>query len=234
MKISTIILLSVCMLRAFSGNAQAVHATSGAYYITGSSDSTLVSHVRIINTGSVTLMVQVSRDLVSLTTGHQEQFCWGITCYSPGTPTSTHAETILPGDTNSTFIGYLYPHGHNGTSIVNYLFFDVADPSDTVSVMFTYDFPTGIRELSGKATITNASPNPADGLTSLSYNLNSAKDARLVIYNVLGTAVKEIKLTDKSSTLIITTSDLKSGVYFYSLIADGKSVASKKLIVAHR
>jgi len=41
-------------------------------------------------------------------------------------------------------------------------------------------------------------------------------------------------LNDKQSTLVLSTSDLKSGVYFYSLIADGKSVASRKLVVAHR
>ena len=194
----------------------------------------LSSKVRVVNTGTSNVLTRVARTLVSVTPGHEEHFCWGITCYNPNTPEATHSDTIVPAGADTTFIGYMDPHGITGTSVVNYLFFNVNDATDTSSVTFTYDFSVGIHDPSGKPTLTNAYPNPADGLTSLAYNLYSTKDARIVIYNVLGSSVKEIKLTDRQSALIVSTSDLKSGVYFYSLIADGKSVASRKLIVAHR
>lgn len=236
MRISTLILLvSGSILSTLSLKAQtSLTASSPMTYIAGSSSAMLHSKVRVINTGTSNVMAKVSRTLVSLSSGHEEYFCWGITCYLPGTPESTHSQTIQPSTEDTSFIGYIDPHNMTGTDVVNYMFFDVNDATDTVSITFTYDFSVGIHDLSSKISLTNAYPNPADGLTSLAYNMSSAKDAKIILYNVLGSAVKEIKLTDKQSTLILSTSDLKSGVYFYSLIADGKSVASRKLVVAHR
>jgi hypothetical protein len=235
LKIYTILLLSVSILRTFPVNAQAsLHCDSSAYYIMGSSSGQVESHIKIVNTGSSAISAQVARTFISLATGHSERFCWGTTCYPPGTLVSSYAETMQAGATDSTFIGYIFPNGHNGISVVRYLFYDLSNASDTVSVTLTYDITTGIPELTSKATVTNAYPNPADGVTSLSYSVNPSKDARLVFYNMLGSVVKEIKLTDRQSALVISTSDLKSGVYFYSLVVDGKSMASKKLVVAHR
>jgi len=33
--------------------------------------------------------------------------------------------------------------------------------------------------------------------------------------------------------LIVNTSGLKSGIYYYSIVTDGKNIASKKLVISH-
>lgn len=235
MKKFTLILTSISAFFVIAVKAQSdLSAVNATTYIAGDNNTLHHATAKIVNTGSDTLHVKVMRDDAALLGGHSAYYCWGITCYPPATMLSPTPIQINPGDTNTSFICYLDPQGIAGVSVVTYNFFDMADANDVVSIDFTFDIAIGINELSNKATVSGAYPNPANGLTSISYNLNSTKDARLVISNMLGLAIKEIKLSDKQSTLIIPTSDLKSGVYFYSLVVDGKSMASKKLVVAHR
>lgn len=201
--------------------------------LSGPDTAMMDAHISIVNTGTNQINVKVKRVAPNLVAGHTTYFCW-VNCYAPVDSVSPDSINLRAGDTTSVFHGYVNPHYHPGTSVVNYVFYDMANITDSVPVTYTYIFnPVGINETSNTPVVSSAYPNPADGLTSISYNLNSSKDARLIFYNMLGSAVKEIKLTEKQSTLIIATSDLKSGVYFYSLIADGKSVSSKKLVIAH-
>ena len=77
-------------------------------------------------------------------------------------------------------------------------------------------------------------PNPFEGHTSISYVLpeNSSK-AELLISDNLGNTIKQIAITDsKDGTLDIQTGIPGSGIYFYSLWADGKLIDTKKMIQA--
>jgi len=209
-------------------------------HITGTDFNTTSGTLEIVNTGNISLSsIVAERDEILLAPGHSSYFCWGAYCYGSATGLSPHTVTINPNDTNRTFIAYLSPGGNNpGTSIVDYYFYDNTGSSDTVYMRFTYDImtTTGINEVpSNTFAMSSAYPNPADGLTSISYNLSLAKDSKIVFYNMLGSVVREIKLSgDRQKTLIIPISDFKAGVYYYSLIADGKTFASKKLVVTHK
>ncbi len=202
-------------------------------YIYG--DTTLKNtHVKILNIGLDTLSVKIAQDNSGATNGHISYFCWGINCYPPTVAVSSNAVNIAPGDTNKTFIGYLEPAGHTGISVIDYYFFNTIDPNDGINVSFTYDISIGINELSNSVSLSNPSPNPANNLTSISYDLKSVKNGSFVLYNILGSKLNEFKLTERQETLIIPTSQLNSGIYFYSIVADGKLVSTRKLIVAHR
>jgi hypothetical protein len=54
------------------------------------------------------------------------------------------------------------------------------------------------------------------------------------VYDVLGGKVFETNLVQKQGAYILNVSDFKQGVYLYSLIENGKSVATKKLVIAHK
>jgi hypothetical protein len=196
--------------------------------------TTMESHVTIKNTGTDTLRVIVARTINSMNSAHATFFCWAV-CYGPATSISPDPITIPPGDSSIAFKGTVSSgvHPTNGVDDITYCFYDMNSISDTVCTNFVYTFAVGINEISTRATIANAYPNPADAATSIAYNLYGAKDARIVLYNMLGSVIKEIKLNDRQNSVNFSTADLKSGVYFYSLIADGKSLAAKKLIVSH-
>ncbi len=223
-------LVAVQDLRAQSS----FHSFDATAYVYGDT-SLQSSSVKIVNTGTSTISAKVSQNAFSAVPGHVTYFCWGVICYPPTVTVSLTPVVLAPGDTTTSFIGYLHPTGITGVSEVTYNFFNEADESDSLSLIVTYDITlTGIDNIEREASLSDASPNPAAGLTSISYDLNTSKNAKLVIYNILGSVVKEESLDTKQGTVILSTSGLNSGIYYYSILADGKLLPAKKLIVARK
>src|SRR5262245_28540586 len=223
-----------------AAQAQSLQLTSYVISITGDKDSTLHSTAVLHNISSNTIDVRVDKIDGNMAPSHYSYFCWATQCYNQATTTSPFTTTMAPGDSSIVgtqgFIAYLVPLGVVGNSDVTYCFYDDLNGADSACVTFNYsDIMTGIRELiaSGVA-LTNPLPNPANGFTQIGFNLAPSKSAKLVVYNMLGLAVKEIRLSDKQKLVMLNTSDLKNGVYLYSLLNDDKIVASKKLVVNHK
>jgi hypothetical protein len=85
--------------------------------------------------------------------------------------------------------------------------------------------PTGVQEkptvaLPQELTLIGAYPNPFNPTTTISYNLNSAGQVKLQVFDVLGRTVSEIALGSQTAgthKTQFTAADLSSGVYFYRL-----------------
>ena len=75
-------------------------------------------------------------------------------------------------------------------------------------------------------------PNPSYNKISVQYDLSSVsyKSATLEIKNILGETVKKIKLKEITTSFDLQN-NLTSGIYLGSLILDGKSVKTTKLVV---
>lgn len=80
-------------------------------------------------------------------------------------------------------------------------------------------------------TISKAYPNPAREVAYMSYNLQQDLDAKVTIRNLLGKVIKEYDLSKGNHEIKIPTMQFDSGVYFYTLSINGKSLKAKKLIV---
>jgi len=88
---------------------------------------------------------------------------------------------------------------------------------------------------SDKITVSNIYPNPASEYAELDYSITgSVRDAKLIIYNVLGSQMQELPLNKNDRKLRVTTSEMPTGLYFYQLAVDGKKVATKKMLVRHQ
>ena len=76
-------------------------------------------------------------------------------------------------------------------------------------------------------------PNPFIDYTNISYELKNTSDLQLKFYNSFGNLVID-KFFEKQlpgkHTLTLSTKDMKSGIYFYQLIVEGKTVKSKQAI----
>ena len=103
-----------------------------------------------------------------------------------------------------------------------YTAFDSADPTDSVSVDITFDISVGVDETSSLGSLSDAYPNPANGTTSISYELTSNEEAILEVYNMIGEQVERLRLNGSEGTATINTSEMESGVYFYSLLVEGR------------
>jgi hypothetical protein len=84
----------------------------------------------------------------------------------------------------------------------------------------------------GSGTLSQNTPNPANGRTIISYFLpESIKQAQILIYDQLGHTVRTFDIrTRGEGTLHLDASTLRKGMYKYSLIADGKLVDTKTLM----
>ena len=82
-------------------------------------------------------------------------------------------------------------------------------------------------------TISNPYPYPANETVSFNYQLHQNIDARIVVYDVLGNEIANYHLQSEYNKLVIQTSSLRTGVYLYSLVLDGKNVATRKLVINH-
>lgn len=75
-------------------------------------------------------------------------------------------------------------------------------------------------------------PNPAAGQTTIEYILPQGTTiADLVFYNVTGQEVKRFKVTNAFHDIVINTSDLDAGTYYYQLLTNEGFKAGKKMVV---
>jgi len=78
----------------------------------------------------------------------------------------------------------------------------------------------------------NAYPNPTNNATTIPYTLpNGTNQGEVVFYNVQGIEVKRFKVDNTFSSLLISTSDIASGTYYYQLLINGNASAAKKMVV---
>lgn len=82
-------------------------------------------------------------------------------------------------------------------------------------------------------TLYQNAPNPFSANTSIKYYLTKeVQTAMLNIYDMNGAQLKSIPLIQKGNgEFTISSGEFKSGMYMYSLIADGKVIDTKRMIL---
>jgi len=196
----------------------------------------LVGHIWLKNTTNTEMPnVFVRRIVNKEVVGTSNSFCFGINCYPPWVGESAVADTAKVGIINKSFYADYYPEKNGGLTSITYEFFDNVTFGTRVSASATIEFhisATSIAE--DKLVFKGPYPNPASHFTSFEYNIPaSINSARLIIRNMLGVEVENQVFDDQSGKKSINVSNLASGVYFYSIVVDGKLVQTKKLIVKH-
>ena len=163
--------------------------------------------------------------------GSTNLFCIGGACYD--SQSSSTPLVLQPGESsNSQQFHLLYNPGETeGTTTVKYIFY-TSRYSDSVTVNYIYG-NVGVEEAELLVNSLTAYPNPATSSVTMAYDLSGfrAGSARLVITNLVGSKVAVHSLNGTSGKVRMDISNLDSGIYFYSIEADGKIVSTKKLIV---
>jgi len=84
-----------------------------------------------------------------------------------------------------------------------------------------------------EASLGQNVPNPFSTTTRIDVYLpTTASKAKLYLYNMQGEQIKSFNITERGNTSVtIEGYSLKAGMYLYALIADGKEVDTKKMIL---
>lgn len=77
-------------------------------------------------------------------------------------------------------------------------------------------------------------PNPANDFLYIDYEIVFLKEAKINIYNSIGSVVYTAELKEKADKLKVSVSEFESGLYFCSLQVDGKPFNTKKVLINHR
>ncbi len=163
------------------------------------------------------------------------QYCECNLCYAnefKALPTSGVCGNGMPAGTSKKWYLTVDPAGN---ALVNAEFVvEVTNTTTKERDTLTYVVlsPNSVIDLVNYGTVS-AFPNPVKNELNIQYSLQNVTAPEIVIYNTVGTVVKNIKITDPQGTVIINTSNLQNGMYFYVLRASGKQLTSDKFNVVH-
>lgn len=185
----------------------------------------------LTNTSEEVDSIYLTKYVLSEVPGSANLFCIGGLCY---TDDNSNTPLVLgPGESsNRQSFHLLYnPVGNEGITSVKYIFY-TNSYSDSVTINYIYG-DVSVEETELLVNNLSAYPNPATSNVSVSYDLSGfrAGSARLVITNLVGSKVAIHPISGTSGKVNVDLSTLDSGIYFYSIEADGKIVSTKKLIV---
>lgn len=190
------------------------------------------------NAGGSQINVKVKKTTMVLNDpGATVYFCTGTNCYSPAQTLSLNVALAGSGGTELLTTDH-YPNSVAGVTTVRYTIVNQANVLDTAYFIINYTAvcsPGGINSASiVKPSISNPAPNPASSVFAINYKFGSTTNAgaKMVIYNMLGARVMETEVEGLEGTLKMDVSRLDQGVYFCSLESDGKTLATRRLVVA--
>ncbi|MBK8499043.1 MAG: T9SS type A sorting domain-containing protein [Flavobacteriales bacterium] len=229
-------LLPVVHLEDEAGNA--VHGSTIVGDCQWTTDT--VSLLTSLN-GSVARTINVRRHELWPVSGTKNFYCWGV-CFLPANsgsfPTwvSNDPVDMTPGVEIDNFHAYYQPQGQSGATLFRFVWYDLLTPnaSDSAWVDIQFCGQVGIEETDAVPVALNVWPIPALGQDiNMAFTLdNNGAAGQLALYSVLGERIRTMRIAGREGRVLLGTSDLTSGVYFVNLERDGRTLATRRVVVA--
>ncbi len=231
-----------------------VDVTNGIINIPVTKGDASVTELALENKTGVKVDYQVNRTILNPPMSADKcaglYFCTGVQCYGP-----QKAINWTPKDAGSSIGAYAtLPDPHPDTTqlptygisahydicedacadlyVLYRVYKTAAGSKDTAYVTIKYTCTNGIDEhASNLGSLSNAYPNPACTDFSLNYQMNVSGKGQIFLYDIFGKKVMETVLPKSEGTVIINTSSLTPGVYFYTMLINGQAVSTKQLVI---
>ena len=194
-----------------------------------------VYYFDIYNLSGQDLGIMFQRTNIEVVSGAISTFCIGGSCLIGDE--SHFPEEIAAGDSltfasdgDAAFHIQYNPNGNYGVTHHKFLLYDETDNSIKTEFYIKINNTDGIKEQESQ-TLFTAYPNPASNRVTVEYKLDIIpSQAQIVIRNIAGVQVFSAP-ADASGKIIISLDQFSSGIYFYALEVDGRTMVTKKLIV---
>ena len=103
------------------------------------------------------------------------------------------------------------------------------------SLIFKYSTGSDYVNIPGSFSLVKNYPNPFNPRTRILFNVPRTAKIKITVYDITGKEVKTVLNETRQPALEdfadFDASDLATGVYFYSMIADGEFIESKKMVL---
>lgn len=129
---------------------------------------------------------------------------------------------------------YVYDLGEPGVKMVAYVYDYSVYPSPVQTKLYDLpgDYVPVLEYQQPGVAFAEAFPNPATDFAIVPYNLpEGTGEAILKLHDQAGRLITELPVNAAARHVQINTAQLPSGVYFYSIVADGYSAPARKLVV---
>ena len=214
----------------------AVVENGASYYIYGDGAANwgeLILDLTVTANEAVNLVAEV--EVVQAVEGTYNMICLDQ-CYAPGV-TTTPVVAFAAGASKDFAMHYMYSNTLEEVLgmeqiMTYYLHEEGGQDMFVINVAFKYSLD-GIDDYSSAEVFSSAYPVPASDMVNFDYNFSSDANAEIAIYNMMGQEVSRNEISGMSGKASINVSNLADGVYFYSLIVNGKNEKSNKLVVRH-
>lgn len=209
--------------------------TNGFYSVPSvpaSQGSYLDLKFKIKNNGSQATELMIRRENVQMPAGFNNTICIDGFCYPAVQDSPNGIVNIASGATDSTFYGtFNNLQGTSGDLCVTYIIYNAQNSAEFVTVRAYYGacLTASVAENTAESVMLSAFPNPANGMVNIKYNIQG--EGQLMVTDITGKTVKTVRLNAGSQTLALDITDLRPGVYVYSVQVAGKRIISKKLAV---
>lgn len=192
--------------------------------------------IHFTNITNQPISVKVYKEIINLATDGELLMCFDENCLLDSI--SPNPITLEP---NVEYTGFdlLYTYANNNETLAR---INLIDPTTMQTIQSFYvlyaDLNSSLEKpIKQSITSTNieAYPNPANNNATIAYSLpTNYKSGKIVVRNMIGATIKTISINGGSTgKQSIPTVELTNGVYFYSIIGDGKALSTKKLVVKH-
>ena len=193
--------------------------------------------IKVVNTSAGSIVVGAKKiEEDTLQPDVQHTICFGGACYPTTTFVSYNHVTLATGTSDSGFIAhYLFDNTVHvrGINHVSYVFYDVANPSDSVVVHVIYNtiMNTAVGQLTHNYIALQVFPNPAN--EQLTFMHNSTSGGQLLLTNAFGQTVAAIAVATGDKQFSCNALNLPAGMYYYTFFTGISPAATGTIIVKH-
>ncbi|MCQ2265759.1 MAG: T9SS type A sorting domain-containing protein [Bacteroidales bacterium] len=230
---ATVVVSAQSILISYNGTPLANGDTINA--LVPELDATSEYYLDLTNQVEEAVTIKVVKTDIEMVPGATASFCFDRNCFPP-TTTEAGNVTLEPGEiltqSDPRSFHLSYKTSNAGVSYVQVAFENKNDRQDKAVVIFKLVAnPTSIQNVVANSSL-RAYPNPASGNVNIDYSYSgNASSLNLVVKNLMGSVLSTKSLDVNGNKVMLDVSEYSSGIYFYSLEADGKPVVTKKLLV---
>jgi plastocyanin len=205
---ATLAMVAMSLASALAAN---ITINVGDNFYHGPGNTTVDADIRTINVGDVVTWHNVGQG------NHptmSDNGAWSTFLMAPGS-----ADFTRTFSTAGSFPYHCTAHGRAG--------------SGQYGILTVVATPTATLDTRMAGIDLTVFPNPAHGQVTVKLEQKAGIDYKLRLSNVIGQEVRTIALKPEltAAGLPLDLSDLRSGVYFYSLLVDGKVAGTKRLVL---
>ena len=167
------------------------------------------------NTSTTTKKFVWRRTIIAMTNGWQSLVCDSQGCWAAVVNDAPEQITLAAGATSNMDV-YIRPNRIAGSATIEIKVFEFGNEANAVTGRYLFSSTTATRDVAKNNASVKIYPNPATDYFSIQDDYDVVD--KVIVYNMIGRAVKNYTVTNNNSGNKYTLNDLPEGLYIIRLL----------------